>query len=285
MQAVAADSSSCPPPRKPRLDWAPKPSFILPGPDGVVGPGGPGAPPPARSGSVVGGVWIAAPVGAAAGQAGATALGGGGGGAGGGVAKFSGSCTAWEIGATGGGGAAGGCGGTGGQPGGAGGASIGIFLARTAGGLAPSILGNRIQRGRGGDGGLGGFGGAGGNGGGGGKGGLPMRWSSSMGGKGGEGGNGGPGGGGGGGAGGPSYAFAGFNFNVGLFASGNTFLTSAGVNTGGKGGAGGTSLGGAGSTGTSGASGASIDSFQFVPCAAGCPGGTSCDPNAVCVPN
>ncbi len=257
----------------------------LPGADGVAGSAGAGAPVRARSGSVVNGVWVAAPMGAAAGTAGLLAQGGGGGGAGGGVAKFSSGCAGWEIGATGGGAGAGGCGGAGGQPGGAGGASIGIFIARTGVGAGPTILGNRIQRGRGGDGGFGGFGGAGGNGGAGGFGGVANRWSSSVGGKGGEGGNGGPGGGGGGGAGGASFAIAGFNFDVSAFSAANTFLSSAAVNTGGKGGQGGTSLGGAGSTGSAGTQGASLELFGFAPCGAGCAGGSSCDGSGVCVPN
>jgi hypothetical protein len=257
----------------------------LPGADGVPGSAGAGAPSRARNGSVVNGVWVAAPAAAAAGTAGVIAQGGGGGGAGGGVAKFTFGCQGWEMGATGGGGAAGGCGGLGGQAGGAGGASIGIFIARSGGGAGPTILGNRIQRGRGGDGGFGGFGGAGGIGGAGGFGGLAQRWSSSTGGKGGEGGNGGPGGGGGGGAGGASYAIAGFNFDVGALSASNTFLTSAATDTGGKGGSGGTSLGGLGSTGTAGVSGASTDLFRFVPCGAGCAGGFTCDANSVCVPN
>ncbi len=257
----------------------------LPGADGVPGSAGAGAPARARSGSIVNGVWVASPTGAAAGTEGIGAQGGGGGGAGGGVAKFGFGCTGWEMGATGGGGAAGGCGGAGGRAGGAGGASIGIFIARTVGTTGPTILGNRIQRGRGGDGGFGGFGGAGGIGGAGGFGGLASRWSSSTGGKGGEGGNGGPGGGGGGGSGGASFAIAGFNFDVSVLAATNLFLTGAATDTGGKGGSGGTSLGGLGATGTAGTGGASLDLFRFGPCGAGCAGGSSCDPNGVCVPN
>lgn len=256
----------------------------LPGADGTRGNAGVGAGARARHGSFVSGGWVAAS-GAVGGGAGGTAQGGGGGGAGGGVAKFLGAgCQAWEMGATGGGGGAGGCGGAGGQPGGAGGASIGVLIVRTSGSSAPTLIGNRLQRGRGGDGGPGGFGGAGGVGGAGGKGGLASRWSSSMGGKGGEGGNGGPGGGGGGGAGGPSWAIASFDVDVASYVMTNTFLTGT-ADTGGKGGAGGTSLGGISSTGSAGTSGASGETFRFVACGGGCAPGSSCDGNGVCVPN
>ncbi len=256
----------------------------LPGADGLAGSAGSGAPARARTGSVVNGVWVASPNGAESGTSGIVAQGGGGGGAGGGVAKFSFGCNGWEIGATGGGGAAGGCGGNGGFAGGAGGASIGVFIARTGVGVGPTILGNRLQRGRGGDGGFGGFGGAGGVGGIGGFGGVAMRWSSSTGGKGGEGGNGGPGGGGGGGAGGASFGIASYNFDVSALTASNTLLSGA-TNTGGKGGTGGISQGGVASTGGAGSAGESVDLFRFQPCAAGCVGATSCDPNGVCVPN
>ncbi len=258
-----------------------------PGPDGAGGTGGAGATAAARFGSIVGGVWVAAPVVASAGLPGAVALGGGGGGAGGGVNKFTaGGCVGWEIGASGGGGGAGACGGTGGQPGGPGGASIALLITSSAATASlPTVTGNRLQRGLGGDGGNGGFGGAGGLGGAGGFGGAANRWSSSVGGKGGDGGNGGPGGGGGGAAGGPSFAILGFNLDVGSLPAANVMLTDSSVNTGGAAGAGGSSPGPVSSTGAPGVHGASADVLSLGSCSGGCGPGTSCDANGVCVPN
>jgi hypothetical protein len=256
-----------------------------PGLDGTGGLGGTGATSRARFGSFINGRWTAAPSGASSGQAGVVAQGGGGGGAGGGVARFTGGgCQAWEIGATGGGAGAGGCGGTGGSFGGAGGGSFAIVIASSApNGALPSILSNRIQRAVGGTGGDGGFGGAGGLGGAGGFGGTAARWSSSVGGKGGEGGNGGPGGGGGGGAGGPSFGIVSFNLPLALLSPTNTFLTPAGVDTGGQGGAGGSSPGSMTSSGTSGARGASANVQALGSCVNPCNG--MCDVNGVCIPN
>lgn len=258
-----------------------------PGADGLGGVGGSGAPTRARFGSVVGGRWAGAAVGASTGLAGLMAEAGGGGGAGGGVARFTaGGCLGWEIGATGGGGAAGGCGGTGGLGGGAGGASLVVFVVASAPGASlPTLRNNRFQRGGGGSGGGGGFGGAGGLGGAGGFGGLASRWSSSVGGKGGEGGNGGPGGGGGGGAGGPSFALLGFGLDVSALSTGNTFLTPASVETGGAGGQGGSSPGPASSSGTAGTRGASANVLSLSPCGTGCATGSSCDVNGVCIPD
>ncbi|MFZ5443459.1 MAG: hypothetical protein ACOZQL_25855 [Myxococcota bacterium] len=256
-----------------------------PGADGLGGAGGPGATAGARLGSFQLGRWVASPTMAAAGASGGTAEGGGGGGAGGGVARFTpGGCQGWEIGASGGGAGAGGCGGTGGAAGGAGGGSFAILLSSTAAnGALPTILNNRIQRSAGGAGGDGGFGGAGGLGGAGGFGGTAARWSSSVGGKGGEGGNGGPGGGGGGGAGGPSFGVLSFNVPLSAFSSTNTFLTSAGLDTGGPPGAGGSSPGAASSSGTPGVRGASGNLLSLTSCASPCAG--TCDANGVCIPN
>lgn len=258
-----------------------------PGADGTGGLGGAGAQALARHGSIAGGRWVAASMGAAAGGAGGTAQGGGGGGAGGGVFRFiNGGCQGWEIGATGGGGGAGGCGGTGGQSGGAGGASIALLLVSTTTTTTlPNIRDNRFQRGAGGTGGSGGFGGAGGLGGGGGFGGSADRWSSSVGGKGGEGGNGGPGGGGGGGAGGPSFAWLVYNVTPPTILPANTFLTPSGLDTSGPGGAGGSSPGAASSSGTPGTRGGFANVLWLRACTSGCQSGTACDGNGVCVPN
>ncbi|HEY3359609.1 MAG TPA: MopE-related protein [Polyangia bacterium] len=263
------------------------------GADGANGGGGAGCT--ARFGSVAGGAWTPAPASAAAGSNGAPGVAGGGGGSGGGTARCygsgvcpgTGSCNAYEWGATGGGGGAGACAGGGGKPGRAGGAAIAIFVVFTtppAAGQGPALVNNRVQRNFGGDGGDGGFGGLGGLGGAGGFGGNTTTWSGSVGGKGGDGGNGGSGGGGGGGCGGPSYGIFTYNAAALSFDAQNVFVTGALVNTGGSRGAGGTSSG-ASATGTPGAGGASANSLSLGPCAPGCPSGQTCDANHVCVPN
>jgi hypothetical protein len=256
------------------------------GADGLSGSGGAGAPVVARHGSFVAGQWVPSPSVAGAGGPGLVAKAGGGGGAGGGTARYTaGGCQSYEYGATGGGGGAGACGGAGAQAGRPGGASIAMLVVFSAApAQVPVITGNRIQRNFGGGGGNGGFGGAGGLGGAGGFGGDATTWSGSVGGKGGEGGNGGMGGGGGGGAGGPSFGILSFNGPVAGWTAVNTFVTTASANTGGPGGAGGSSSGPS-ATGTPGTAGAFADALTLMGCPAGCPGGTSCDVNGVCVPN
>ncbi|MGA9523240.1 MAG: MopE-related protein [Myxococcaceae bacterium] len=256
------------------------------GADGNVGTGGASAPARARFGTIVNGRWVPSPLKGTSGGGGGFGDAGGGGGAGGGTAHLSGGpCPLFEFGATGGGGGAGGCGGVGGLAGSAGGASIGVLvvLPNSPGRpQMPAIEGNRIQRNLGGDGGNGGFGGAGGLGGAGGFGGGNTTWSGSTAGKGGEGGNGGAGGGGGGGAGGPSYGILAYRGSGTDWPNQNVFLTSGSSATGGKGGTGGSSSGSG--SGGNGADGASANLMTLVPCSAGCPASTVCDPNGVCVP-
>jgi hypothetical protein len=257
------------------------------GQDGTSGQGGEGGRQ--SYGSFLNDVWVAAPDGATGGTLGTDGGGGGGGGAGGGTAywPFGGpaDCQMHEIAPSGGGGGAGGCSGLGGMAGGAGGASVAILITGSSVVSGqPQLLHNRIQRATGGRGGDGGFGGMGGLGGHGGYGGNPPDWISSQGGKGGDGGNGGPGGGGGGGAGGPSYGALGFNVSTDGIEDQNTFVLAGEVLTGGPGGAGGVSVG-TGASGESGVRGASSNVLGLVSCAGGgCPAGTACDGNGVCVP-
>ena len=152
-------------------------------------------------------------------------------------------------------------------------------------GDTPLIRFNLIERGQGGAGGDGGFGGMGGLGGAGGFGGQPPDWISSLGGKGGDGGNGGPGGGGGGGSGGPSYGILGFNALVAGYNSENTFVYDDTIPTAGAGGEGGGSVG-TGASGRAGVDGTYRNILELFSCpATGCPAGTSCDLNGVCVPD
>jgi hypothetical protein len=249
------------------------------GENGLGGTGGVG-----MYGSLIQGDWVPSPAAAEPGTGGSPGGSGGGGGAGGGTARWynnSGDCDAHEIGPSGGGGGAGGCGGSGGLPGRAGGASIAVMVVEGA----PSIRFNLIERGQGGGGGDGGFGGMGGLGGAGGFGGQPPDWISSLGGKGGDGANGGPGGGGGGGGGGPSYGVLGSDTQVVGYAGENTFVYDDTVPTAGAGGEGGGSVG-TGASGQAGADGAYRNVLELVACpAAGCPAGTVCDLNNVCVPD
>jgi len=254
------------------------------GADGANGLGGAGGA--GRYGSIDGEAWVPSPEVADRGTNGTAGGGAGGGGGGGGTARWYnnwGDCDGYEIGPSGGGGGAGGCGGGGGRPGRAGGASIAIFVL---GGIAePTIHYNLIERGQGGAGGDGGFGGMGGLGGVGGFGGQPPDWISSLGGSGGDGGNGGPGGGGGGGAGGPSYGVLGFDASVAGYTSENTFVYDDTVPTAGAGGAGGGSVG-VGASGGAGVAGPYGNMLELITCpAGGCPSGTSCDSNNVCIPD
>jgi hypothetical protein len=219
----------------------------LDGVNGVRGaPGDGGAGCSDVLGSVVGGLWVPSGGGASGNQGGPGSGGGGGGGGGGlgnAVPAACVSIVAENLGGSGAGGGAGGCGGEGGAGGGPGGGSFGVFLAEI-GGSAPRIVGNVIERGRGGAGGDGGPGGVGGLGSDGGVGrDNPDVGCVGPGGNGGDGGAGGPGGGGGGGCGGPS---------VGIFAQGlsgaalgvlNAANEFPGVGAGGVPGRGGTSSG------------------------------------------
>jgi len=194
------------------------------------------------AGTVVSGEWVNGT--ASAGLA-ASNGGGAGGGAGGGGSSGQGGGLKDRLGAHGGGGGAGGCGGGGGGAGGPGGGVFGIFIA---GGTAPAITNNAIERGAGGTGGAGGIGGAGGLGGRGGAGGAGILCGAKAG-AGGTGGNGGNGSGGGGGCGGSSY---------GIFSSGigaQTYCTNNTVSSGSAGasGAGGFSGGSSGGNGVAGA--------------------------------
>lgn len=253
----------------------------LDGAEGAIGSGGGACL--SVFGSIVGGKWVPAPVGALAGGSGTTGIPGGGGGAGGGTAYFGpGTCNSHELGPTGGGGGAAGCGGNGGRPGGSGGGSFAVFVV-SSGVAGPTVEHNRIRRGPGGDGGMGGFGGPGGQGGRGGFGGQPTSWSGSAGGKGGEGGSGGPGGGGGGGCGGPSIGFLGVG--VTSISTTNTYDYDEGVLTSGAGGLGG-GADSSGSVGDDGVNGKSANRLFIKSCSGpgDCNPGSTCDANGVCVP-
>jgi hypothetical protein len=216
---------------------------------GNSGTAGAGCSQPA--GSVVSGLWAAAPSGA--GANGADGGGGGGGGSGAG-AWMDLACVPLgygsdNLGGSGGGGGAGGCGGRGGTGAGGGGGSFAIFVVfGSLPASVPAISGNSLYTGIGGTGGIGGAGVAGGSGGGGGAGGAGMTtttnpaWPSFRGGDGGQGGSGGSGGGGGGGCGGPTYGLFAWNtggLGLAQWAADNTFILNG---AGGAGGAGGPAL-------------------------------------------
>ncbi|MFN7700868.1 MAG: hypothetical protein ACK5U8_23440, partial [Deltaproteobacteria bacterium] len=168
----------------------------LPGSDGRVVNGSPGAGASGTGGRLVGNFW-AANLGGAGGM-GSNGTAGGGGGGGGGCDDGTDS-----RGGGGGGGGAGGCAARGGGAGGTGGGgSFGVFAVA---GSAIVVSECEVTRGTGGRGGAGGLGGRGQSGGAAGERGAPSRGSDG-GGPGGAGGHGGHGGGGGGGAGGSSYA-------------------------------------------------------------------------------
>ncbi len=159
-----------------------------------------------------------------------------------------------------------------------------LLVVNTSGGASePGLVHNIVQRNAGGRGGDGGFGGAGGLGGLGGFGGGPADWISSMGGKGGDGGNGGPGGGGGGGVGGPSFDIIALEADANVLLRDNIFVYEAFVPTGGDGGDGGGSVGEL-SLGGSGVAGAFGRTLQLWSCQGGCPAGSVCDSNQVCIP-
>ncbi|MGE5186713.1 MAG: MopE-related protein [Acidobacteriota bacterium] len=218
-----------------------------PGGNGQHGPGVLGCT--ATGGSVVSGHWVGTS--GAAGVAGGNGGGGGGGGAGGGARCLSCPENKDQLGGGGGGGAAGGCGGAGGGASTAGG---GVFAIFVAGGTAPVITGNIIQRGQGGGGGTGGAAGSGGAGGLGGGGGIltSPQFCPGIGGRGGNGGAGGDGSGGGGACGGSSIGI--YTSGVGTTltycnASDNNTITGGAAGTGGAGGYSIVHAGGAGTAG------------------------------------
>jgi hypothetical protein len=202
----------------------------------------------AATGSVAGGHWVGGT--GAAGIAGGNGGGGGGGGAGGGATCISCPDNKDQLGGHGGGGGSGGCGGVGGGGSVAGG---GVFAIFVAGGTAPVITGNDIQRGQGAPGGRGGVAGAGGPGGFGAEGGtIGSLFCPALGGRGGNGGDGGHGSGGGGACGGSSVGI--YTSGVGLpnycMAAADNTITGGAA---GAGGAGGYSVINPGGNGTAGA--------------------------------